>query len=276
MKFPLKLIFLAALAALAVPIAGAADNSRLLLGLQAWTFRRSTFAETLDMAQSLGIHYLQAFPGQTLGGGLSGVFNHDMDAATQATVLAWVKAKHIALVSYGVVNGKNEAEWRRIFAFARAMGLQSIASEPPQDILPLIDRLSREYDIKVAIHNHPPPTRYSDPATALAAVAPYGPNLGLCADTGHWVRSGFDPVECLRRAQGRILAVHFKDLNQRGIKSAYDVPWGTGVSNAAGQLAELRRQNYTGVIFIEYEHFTPAEYDEVARSVAFFQKNAGP
>jgi hypothetical protein len=68
--------------------------------------------------------------------------------------------------------------------------------------------------------------------------------------------------------------VHFKDLDERGVVGARDVPWGTGVSNAGGQLAELRRQRYSGVIFIEYEHDTPSLLDDVARSIQYFNRAA--
>src|SRR5580692_7568970 len=39
----------------------------LKLGLQTYTFRRYSFAETLDLARALGLRYVQAYPGQTLG-----------------------------------------------------------------------------------------------------------------------------------------------------------------------------------------------------------------
>jgi sugar phosphate isomerase/epimerase len=196
-----------------------------------------------------------------------------MAEADRAAILAEAKARDVAIVSYGVVNPKDEAEWRQVFAFAQAMGLHDLAAEPPADLLPLVARLAKEKGVAVGIHNHPPPTHYADPATALAAVQPYGPELGLCADTGHWVRSGFDPVATLRRAAGRIVSVHFKDLNERGVTGAHDVPWGTGASDAAGQLAELRRQGFAGVVYIEYEHFTSPTFEsDLARSAEYFQR----
>jgi len=244
------------------------------LGLQAWTFSRTcSLAETLAKAQSLGIHYLQAYPGQRLGAAPMPTFDHNMAAADRAAVLAEAKARGVAIVSYGVVNPKDETEWRQVFAFAKAVGLHDLAAEPPGDLLPLVDRLAKETGVAIGIHNHPPPTHYSDPATALAAVQPYGPELGLCADTGHWVRSGFDPVATLRRAAGRIVSVHFKDLTERGVTSAHDVPWGTGACDAAGQLAELRRQGFAGVVYIEYEHFeSPTMEADLAHNVEYFRR----
>ena len=242
------------------------------LGLQAYTFRSLTFTETLKTANRLGIHYLQAYPGQKLGGDLQGGFHHTMDAAMQAKVLALLASEDVKLISYGVVGGRDADEWRRIFAFAKAMGVESIATEPKPETLAAIDPLSREFGVTISLHNHPTPSIYANLDTALAAIKPFGVNVGLCADTGHWVRSGYEAVENLRRAEGHIVTVHFKDLNQVNVKGAHDVPWGTGASNAAGQLAELRRQHFGGVVLIEYEHNTADLEKNVSRCVEYFNR----
>ncbi len=253
--------------------AGAAPRADgIELGLQTWTFRRLTFVETIEEAKRAHIRALQAFGGQTLGGNLAGKFDHHMDAATRAELLTLLKKEGVRLDSYGVVNGHSEAEWREIFAFAHEMDLRSIASEPPPEELPLVDRLSRETGVRVALHDHPTPSLYANPKFALQTLNSYGENIGLCADTGHWVRSGFDPVESLRAAAGRIISVHFKDLNERGVVSAHDVPWGTGASDAAAQIAELRRQHFAGCVFIEYEHETPSLSEDVRKSADFFRR----
>ncbi len=250
----------------------AMQESPLRLGLQAWTFRSLTFSDTLKTANRLGIHYLQAYPGQRLGGDLAGNFHHTMDAATQAKVLALLKGEDVKLVSYGVVGGRDAAEWRQIFVFAKAMGMDSIATEPKPETLAEIEPLSREFGIAISLHNHPTPSIYANLDTALTAIKPFGSNVGLCADTGHWVRSGYDPVENLHRAEGRIVSVHFKDLNEVNVKGAHDVPWGTGASNAAGQLAELRWQHFGGVVLVEYEHNTPDLEKNVGLCVEYFNR----
>jgi len=126
--------------------------------------------------------------------------------------------------------------------------------------------------MKIAIHNHPKDSHYWNPETVLAAVEGASERVGACADTGHWVRSGLDPIECLRSLEGRIASLHFKDLNARTGDGLHDVPWGTGESDAAGQLAELKRQGFKGVISIEYEH--QWDEDTLAECVAFFHEQA--
>lgn len=250
-----------------------ATGHHIELGVQAWTFNRGTFAEAVEKTAALGVRYIQAYPRQKIGGGIEGRMVPTMDADTRAQVLALLKSHNVTLSSYGVIRAENEEEWRQIFSFAKAMGLRDIACEPPKakwpEVFPVLDRLSREYGVAVTIHNHPNPK--NPPADVVAALAPYGKHMGFCGDTGHWARSGFDPVDCLRAAEGRLISLHFKDLTQIA-RPAHDVPWGTGASNAAGQLAELRRQEFRGIVYVEYEHRTPQLEAEVARSVEFFRR----
>ena len=88
------------------------------------------------------------------------------------------------------------------------------------------------------------------------------------ADIGHWVRSGLDPVECLKILNGRIISVHLKDLNEKS-PDAHDVPDGTGISNIPAILAELKRQNFVGNVSIEYEYNWKNSDLDVAQSIGF-------
>ena len=105
---------------------------------------------------------------------------------------------------------------------------------------------------------------------ATQAAAPYPNVMGVCADTGHWVRSGYDPVESLKKCAGKIVTLHFKDKDQKDLK-AIDVPWGTGVSDVKGQLTELLHQKFSGVVLIEYEHWTPQLDEEIGICVNYFR-----
>ena len=91
------------------------------------------------------------------------------------------------------------------------------------------------------------------------------------ADVGHYVRSGLDPVECLKKLEGRIITLHFKDLNEKGPK-AHDVPWGTGISQARAMLVELQRQKFTGPLCVEYEYNWENSSADIARSVDWFNR----
>ena len=251
-----------------------ADASGISLGLQAYTFRDRTFAETVDRAAAMGIKYIQAFPKQKISPTNPAPTDHNMDAASKAEVRALLAAKNITLTSYGVIIGKNETEWRKIFDFAKEMGLRDIATEPKPEFFPLVAKLSAQTGVAVTIHNHPTPNPYADPATVLAAIKPYGKNIGFCADTGHWARSGFDPVATLKKYLPNIISLHIKDLSERNVRTAHDMPWGTGASSIALQVAELRRQNFNGIVYMEYEYMNPRPRldAETAASADWFQR----
>lgn len=94
------------------------------------------------------------------------------------------------------------------------------------------------------------------------------PHLGAAADTGHWVRSNLNPVECLRILKGRIVSAHLKDLNKMG-DGAHDVPYGTGVSDVKALLDELKSQGFKGNISIEYEYNWDNSVPEVTKCIDF-------
>jgi len=253
----------------------AADRLGWRLAVQAWSFNRYTFYEAVEKTASLGLRYIEAYPGQRLSKEKPDArFDHNMSEELRREVKKKLAAAGVTLVNYGVVGlSNNEAECRKVFEFAKAMGIETIVSEPPTDAFPLLEKLCNEYGINVAIHNHPKPSRYWNPDTVLAACKGCGPRVGACADTGHWVRSGIDPVEALKKLEGRIVSFHFKDLNKRG-KGAHDVPWGTGQGDVQGMLAELHRQGLRAVFSIEYEHDWDRSLPAMAHCVEFFNQVA--
>lgn len=243
------------------------------LGSQAYTFKEFTFAEALDKLKSIDLKYVEAYPGQKIGGDIEGNIHHSMDANTRAKVKQLLDEKGIKLVCYGVVSGKDEAEWRSIFDFAKNLEIETITSEPAPEYLDLVESLCNEFGINLAIHNHPQPSRYWNPDTVLKALEGRSGRIGACADVGHWVRSGLNPVECLKKLEGKIISLHFKDLNQQG-KEAHDVPWGTGISDVKAMLAELKRQNFKGVFSVEYEYNWKNSLPEIEQSVNYFNQVA--
>lgn len=256
---------------------GGPGTSEIRLGVQGYTFRESNIADALTKTREVGVRYFEAYFKHELGADLPGKFDHHMSAQTRGKILDIAKSKGVRIVSYYVDYGETAEDWRKIFEFAQAMGMEQIATEPQPEYLDLVEKLSREFGIRVAVHNHPRPspylTRYADPEIALEAIRNRGATIGLCADTGHWARSGFDPVSCLRRAEGRIIELHLKDIAKRGDVQAVDLPFGTGTSDALGQLRELQRQSFRGYLFIEYENHRASLQDDVAQCVRFCREN---
>jgi sugar phosphate isomerase/epimerase len=237
------------------------------ISVQCWTFRKFTFFETLKKVKELGLNYLQPYPGQLLSGDMPDVkFDHNLSDDLIKKVKSNLKEHAISLVSYGVVGfDNNEKSMRKVFDFARKMGIKTIVTEPEFDDFSLIEQMVQEYNINIAIHNHPEPSKYARPQTVLDHVRGLDARIGSCADTGHWMRAGLIPVEALRLLEGRILDVHLKDRNKFGTEGAYDVPFGKGMANIQNILAELTLQNFSGYLAVEHEN--PDEVDNPSPSI---------
>lgn len=242
------------------------------LSCQAWTFRDLTLFETIELLPKLGIRNIEMFPGQKLSKEKPEGFSHDSPDAVVQEVIAKLRENRVRAVAYGVVGlGEDEKSARKVFEFAKKLNMRTITSEPSEASMPMLDKLTKEFNIGVAIHNHPQPSHYWSPDTVLKAVAGTGKLIGSCADTGHWYRSGLVPLDCLKQLKGRIVSLHFKDLN----KDKEDVPWGTGVCDVPAMLAELKAQKVRAVFSIEYERTTGAELiANVEKCVKFMEEQA--
>ena len=249
-------------------------NQDWRLAMQLWTFSKYTFFEALEKTAELGISWIEAYPGQKLGRGYPGrQFHHSLSLEDRQLVKDYMHSHGLKLINYGVVSLPNdEAACREVFDFARDMGIKTLASEPPDDAWDLIDRLCQEYQINVAIHNHPEPSHYWNPDKVLEVSKGRSAYIGVCADIGHWMRSGVDPVNALKKLEGKIKILHFGDLNQFGEKEAHDVPWGTGVADLKSVMEELLRQDFKGVFSIEYEYNWEASVPDIRKSIAFFDQ----
>jgi L-ribulose-5-phosphate 3-epimerase len=266
--------------------ADAAEQLGWEMAIHAYTFRKFSIYECIDKTAALGLKYMSLSGSVSLDGknSVTTVTLSDKDA--QAIKDA-ATAKGLKLVNIGVVKlPPDEAESRKVYEFAKKMGIDTLVAEPVPAALDIVEKLCKEYNIKVAIHNHPKPSPYWNPDTVLAAVKGRTPLMGSCADTGHWLRSGLDPVECLKKLEGRVITLHFKDLvpeepgaqakapakkkKNAESKAMHDVPWGTGVGNVKAQMVELKRQHFHGAFCVEYEYNWENSTPEIAKCVKFF------
>ena len=222
------------------------------LGVQMWTFSKFSFTDALNKVDSSGIKNIEAFIGQPLGGGLSGKFGFDMSKDTREKLKAILQKKGIQMVAMGVIVPKNKEEWIKTFELAKDFGLSYITAEPIKSQWDVVDSLSGVYGIPVAIHDHPKPNMYWSPDSVLAAIQGHT-HIGSCADVGHWARNGLNPVECLKKLEGHIIGVHLKDIVKFNDTKANDTVVSKGVVDFPAVLAELKRQNFKGMLSIEHE-----------------------
>ncbi len=247
------------------------------IGCQAWTFNKFSVFEAIDKTAKTGGKVIEFFPGQKLSPEEPNVkFDHNSPDAVVEKVIAKCKEAHITPVAYGVVGiPKDEAGARKVFDFAKKLGLRVINTESVE-ALDTAEKLVKEYDIKVGIHDHPrrpddPNYKVWDPNYVLSVTKDRDPRMGSCADVGHWVRSGLKPIECVRILKGRIMSSHLKDLNAP-LPSGHDVPYGTGVSDIKAILDEYKAQGFDGPISVEYEFNWDDNVGDVKKCIDFVRE----
>lgn len=246
------------------------------VGTQAYTFNRFTVFEAIEKTAEAGGRIIELYPGQR--------FSPDDDTPMNALtddhinqLMQKLDEHDIKLVNYGVAGLPNAEEARTVFEFAQKLGVPSITANPnTQEEMDFIEELVQEFDIMMAIHNHPrpedPDSDYMiwDPNHVAGLLEGRDPRLGICADTGHWIRSGISPVEALQLSEGRIISLHLKDVDQMS-RQGEDVIFGTGIGEVAGVLAELRRQHFAGHISVEYESNWYNNVPDVAQNIGFIR-----
>ncbi|MBM3833160.1 MAG: sugar phosphate isomerase/epimerase [Verrucomicrobia bacterium] len=245
------------------------------LGTQAYTFHRFTAFEAIEKTAQAGGRCIEFYPGQKLSSEEPNVqLHHNATDEVIDKIKAKLKKHDILAVNYGVVGLPNdEKECRKVFEFAKKLGLRAVTSEAKADAMDLIEKLVKEYDIMMAIHNHPPRPRdpnykHWDPNYILSLVKGRDRRLGSCADTGHFVRAGIKPVDALKILEGRVISTHLKDVAPFA-PTGHDAPFGTGTSDIPGILEELKRQNFQGNVSIEYEYNLEHSVPDVAQCVGF-------
>jgi sugar phosphate isomerase/epimerase len=245
------------------------------VGCQAWTFNRFSALEAIEKTALAGGTVIEFFPGQKLSSDQPDVkWGHDASDETIERVKTHLAKHGLRAVNYGVVGAKDEAEWRKIFEFAKKLGLYAVTTEGVNQ-LDILEKLVKEFDICVAIHNHPrraDDANYKvwDPTYVLSAVKDRDARIGACADVGHWAASGVTPLNGIKLLKGRIVSVHLKDRTAIG-KQTEDVPFGAGISNLKGVLDELKRQGFAGNIAIEYETKWENSVPDVAQCIGYFR-----
>ncbi len=274
MKTILSRLALLASLLLAAPAVHAGD-AKVQLGLQTWTCNRMNFDQVVEFAVQHGIKHLQFFSGQ-----------FDPAAPKEETLRkkAILDARGLTCYTFGVSKTSlNPAENRQLFEFAKLIGAKLIVVEP-RDLAEWdnLEALVKEYDIKLAIHNHGKGTVYGDPATVKAILDARDARIGVCLDVGWITAAGFDAAKVFRDYGDRVFDLHFKDkkveLAADGKEVILDVPVGTGAANYAGLFAELKRTGWTGVLAIETDNrsFQADPHALVEEAKTFFAAHFGP
>ena len=234
--------------------------SRLNLGMASYTFREFPLEDTLKMTRRLGLERI-AFKS----------FHLPLESTDDEIRAVAEKTRKAGLDLYGcgVVYMQNEDEVHRAFHYAKTAGMRVIIGVPNHELLNMVDEMVKEFDIKVAIHNHGPTDKlYPTPESAYSLIKNLDPRIGLCIDIGHTKRAGVDPSESALEFTDRLHDVHIKDVTAAA-KEGNTIEMGHGVIDIPKFLRTLIHLDYKGSVSFEFEKDGKDPLPGVAESVGY-------
>ena len=236
------------------------------LGLASYTFRNFTRAQLIGFMKQLDVVELNA----------KDVKDHlPASAPEEAAAVADYAAAGIHLHAAGAIyfSKDEDADVRAKFEYCKRAGIGVIvAGDPAPETLLRIERFVKEYDIRIAIHNHGPEDKlWASPLSVLAAVEKLDPRVGCCIDVGHTTRAGVDPIQAIRAVGTRLFNVHMKDLLDPKDKES-QVAVGDGVLPIQKMFEALTEVNYRGFVDLEYEVHPEDPIPGVSKSFGYMRQ----
>lgn len=239
-----------------------ASEKRLDLGMASYTFREFSLDDTLTMTRRLGLKRVALKS-----------FHLPLESNEEEirAVARKVRESGLELYGCGVVYMQNEDEVNRAFLYARAAGMKIIIGVPNHELLGLVDSKVKEFDIRLAIHNHGPTDKlYPTPESAYLRIKNLDPRIGLCIDIGHTERCGVDASESAERFADRLHDVHIKDVSAAAEEGS-TVEIGRGVIDIPRFIRTLLKIKYTGTASFEFEKDAQDPLPGVAESVGYIR-----
>jgi len=255
------------------PAAIAQEKLGWRIGVEAYTFHKFTFFETIDKTAGLGLNYVGGLSFQKVSAEVPRNFDPNLGDDELSRIRLKLDDAGLRLLTYYIHDiPADEAACRRIFEFGRKMGIETFMSEPKPEALDVIAKCCDEYGINVALHNHDAKASpgYWNPEGILKACDGRTARLGAAADVGYWIRAGVDPIEAVRKLKGRLITVQMHDLHERS-PQGHDVPWGSGAGKSEALLREIHRLGLKPtMIGLEYSYNWTESLPDVAKCAEFF------
>jgi sugar phosphate isomerase/epimerase len=250
---------------LAQPMPASGKPSPIRLGLASYTFRNFTRDQMIGYMKQLNVTDLNA----------KDVKDHlPMDPEGEAKALADYAAAGIKLHAAGAIYFPKDEDddIRSKFEYCKRAGISVIvAGDPAPETLPRIEKFVKEYDIRLAIHNHGPEDKlWHSPLDVLKGVQKYDPRIGCCIDIGHTVRAGVDVVKAIHEVGPRLYNMHVKDLTSFQSKES-QVAVGEGIMPIREIFEALIATNYKGFVDLEYEIHADDPMPGVISSFAYMR-----
>jgi sugar phosphate isomerase/epimerase len=245
------------------PAAG--QPSPIRLGLASYTFRNFNRTQMIGFMKQLNVFALNA----------KDVKDHlPMDPQQEAASLSDYAAAGIKLHAAGAIyfSKDEDADIRTKFEYCKRAGIGVIvAGDPTPETLPRMEKFVRDYDIRIAIHNHGPEDKmWPSPLDVLKAVRGMDPRIGCCVDVGHTARAGTDVEQAIREAGPRLFNIHMKDLTSFESKDS-QVAVGDGIMPVRKMFEALIATKYQGFVDLEYEIYPDDPMPGVIASFAYMR-----
>ncbi len=235
----------------------------LKVGIASYTFRKVSLENTIKAIQRLGLRYMSIKDAH---------LSLKSTPEERRAVAQKIKEAGITLMSCGNISMKNdESDVHAAFEYARDAGIPTIVCSPDPGSMPILDKMVKEFSIKLAIHNHgPEDKRFPSPYDVWKAVQPYDERIGLCIDVGHTARAKVDPAEAIRKCRARLYDLHIKDIQSTDPKAG-TIEMGRGVLNEKAILRALLDIKYPYLVSFEYEKDSDDPLPGLAESVGYFK-----
>jgi inosose dehydratase len=236
----------------------------LKFGVATYTLRELPIEEAIKSVNRVGLKYVS----------IKNVKNHiDLSHTSEERKQRAQMFRDAGIVPLSVGNVSmrtGEADIRRAFEYARDIGVPTIVCAPSHEAIPILDKMVKEFDIKLAIHNHGPEDKgfFPSPNDAMRAVEGFDKRIGLCIDVGHTARAGVDPAEAIIRFSDRLYDLHIKDISALGDKNT-PIEGGRGILDLKSILAALLKIKYQGLVGFEYEKDGKDPVPGLAESVGY-------
>ncbi len=224
----------------------AAPAAQAKLGIQMYSLRGYNLNEALQHAADLGFAQVEFY---------GGMLPIDSTPDQIAAVKKRVADLGMSISAHGVNSiGGDAAANRKLFEFAQALGVPTITADPDPAAFESLDDLVKEFDIRIAIHNHGPAARYNRVVDVLEAIEGHDERIGACADLGHYIRSGEHPIDVIRSLKGRLYGVHLKDFAEMK-EHTKGVVLGKGHLDLEGVFFAMQDVGFpaNGALSLEYE-----------------------
>ncbi|GAB3251740.1 hypothetical protein GCM10027347_10360 [Larkinella harenae] len=246
------------------------------LGVALYTFHPSPFPEQLAKADSAGLKFVEGYTFGKAGAELGDSLVMNLSPAGISKLNQLIRNRGLLMESIYLTGGNTIDKWVSEFKLAKQLNVKYVTAEPPVNLWDSVDSLAGVYGIKVALHNHwQGVSAYWHPDSVLAALKNH-PNFRVCADIGHWPKSGINPVEGLKKLEGHLIALHLKDIAAYNDPKLTDVRVGTGVIDFPAVFRELQRQRFSGHIIIERDtKEKPSNLPSVIQTVRYYNEQLG-